>query len=72
MMNMEKLVGKTLHGMEIHGSDDFASAFLKYGLVATVPCSGFGAPNYVRWSYATSMEHIKEGLDRLEKFLKEG
>lgn len=72
MMNMEKLVGKTLHGVEIHGSDDFASAFLKYGLVATVPCSGFGAPNYVRWSYATSMEHIKEGLDRLEKFLKEG
>lgn len=72
MMNMEKLVGKTLCGMEIHGSDDFASAFLKYGLVATVPCSGFGAPNYVRWSYATSMDHIKEGLDRLEKFLKEG
>ena len=69
MMNMERLVGKTLHGVEIHDSDDFASAFLKYGLVATVPCSGFGAPMYVRWSYATSMEHIKEGLDRLERFL---
>ena len=70
MMNMGQLVGKTLHGVEIHDSDDFASAFLKYGLVATVPCSGFGAPNYVRWSYATSMENIKAGLDRLEKFLK--
>ena len=69
MMNMERLVGKILHGVEIHDSDDFASAFLKYGLVATVPCSGFGAPMYVRWSYATSMEHIKEGLDRLERFL---
>jgi len=27
-------------------------------------------PNYVRWSYATSMENIKKGLDRLEEFLK--
>ena len=49
----------------------FADAFLKYGLVAVVPGSGFGAPNFVRWSYATSMENIKEGLDRLEKFLAE-
>ena len=39
-------------------------------MVAVVPGKGFGADNYVRWSYATSMENIKEGLDRLEKFLK--
>ena len=30
-----------------------------------------GAPSHVRWSYATSLENIKEGLDRLEKFMKE-
>lgn len=70
MMNMEKLVGKTIHGELIRNSDDFSSAFLKHGLVATVPCTGFGAPNYVRWSYATSMENIKKGLDRLEEFLQ--
>ena len=69
MMNMEKLLGKTICGETIQSSDDFSSAFLKHGLVATVPCSGFGAPNFVRWSYATSMENIKKGLDRLEKFL---
>ena len=69
MMNMEKLLGKTICGETIQSSDDFSSAFLKRGLVATVPCSGFGAPNFVRWSYATSMENIKKGLDRLEKFL---
>ena len=40
------------------------------GLVAVVPCTGFGAPHYVRWSFAVSMENIKEGMDRLEKFLK--
>lgn len=70
MMNMEKLVGKTVCGELIRNSDDFSAAFLKHGLVATVPCSGFGAPNYVRWSYATSMENIEKGLDRLEEFLK--
>ena len=56
--------------MTIRNGDDFADLFLKKGLVAVVPCSGFGAPNFVRWSYATSMEIIKEGLDRLEKFLQ--
>ena len=70
MMNMEKLLGKTIHGETINSSDDFSAAFLKHGLVATVPCSGFGAPNFVRWSYATSIDNIRKGLDRLEEFLK--
>jgi len=70
MVNLEKLVGKTLYGTVITDGDVFADLFLREGLVAVVPCSGFGAPNFVRWSYATSMENIKAGLDRLEKFLK--
>ncbi len=70
MMNLEQIIGKTIHGKVIQNGDDFADLFLKEGLVAVVPCSGFGAPNFVRWSYATSMENIKEGLDRLEKFLQ--
>lgn len=69
MMNIEKLIGRTLYGKKITGSDDFANLFLEKGLVAVVPGSGFGADKFVRWSYATSMENIKEGIDRLEKFL---
>ena len=69
MMNIEKLIGRKFGEIEIIDSDSFAKAFLEQGLVAVVPCSGFGAPNFVRWSYATSMENIREGLDRLEKFL---
>lgn len=71
MMNVEKLIGRTLGGRVIKDGDDFAMAFLEKALVAVVPCSGFGAPNFVRWTYATSMENIKEGFDRLEKFLAE-
>lgn len=69
MMNISDLVGREIAGCKISGSDDFANAFLEKANVAVVPGSGFGAENYVRWSYATSMENIKEGLDRLEKFL---
>jgi aspartate aminotransferase len=69
MMNIGELVGKTLGGRLIENDDDFAVAFLEKGLVAVVPCSGFGAPGFVRWTYAASMENIREGLNRLEKFL---
>ena len=71
MMNIEKLIGKTLGGKVIENGDDFAMAFLEKEYVAVVPCSGFGSPNYVRWTYAASMENIDEGLDRLEHFLAE-
>ena len=70
MMNIEKLIGKEFHGTVIKDADDFGNLFLKYGKVAVVPGTGFGAPNFVRWSYATSIENIRAGLDRLEKFLK--
>ncbi len=72
MMNIEKLVGKTLFGREIRDADDFSALFLEKGLVAVVSCVGFDAPNFIRWSYAASMESIDGGLDRLEKFLREG
>lgn len=69
MMNIEKLIGRTLGGKHITNDDDFAVAFLESAYVATVPCSGFGMKNFIRWSYAASMDNIKEALDRLEKFL---
>lgn len=69
-MNISRLKGKTLAGKLIETSDDFADVFLDKAKVAVVPGSGFGADDYVRWSYATGMETIKEGLSRLENFLK--
>ena len=70
MMNVEKLLGRTICGERIDSSGDFSAALLKHGLVATVPCESSGAPGFVRWSYSTSMENIKKGMDRLEKFLR--
>ena len=70
MMNISKLKGKTICGKLIESADDFAEVFLEKELVAVVPGNGFDAPDYVRWSYATSLENIKEGIDRLENLLK--
>lgn len=71
MMNLKKLIGRTIGGKLIENDDDFAVAFLEQAHVAVVPCSGFGAPGFVRWTYATSMENIREGISRLEKFIRQ-
>ncbi len=70
MMNIGELVGKTYYGKIINNSDDFAELFLDKAKVAVVPGTGFGAADYVRWSYATSMDNIVEGIQRLKNFLE--
>ena len=71
MMNISRVLGKKIDGQVIDNCDTFAQLLLEKGLVAVVPGSGFDAPHFVRWSYATSMENIKAGMDRLERFLKQ-
>ena len=70
LMNIEKVLGKTLGGALIRNDEDFATALLKSQGVAVVPGEGFGAKNYIRWSYAASLESIRAGMDRLERFLQ--
>lgn len=49
--------------------DDWVSALLDEEKVALVPGSGFGAPENVRLSYATSLENFQEALNRIERFV---
>jgi aspartate aminotransferase len=69
MLNIEKQIGRTLGGKQINNSDDFSLALLEVGKVATVSCTGFGCDNFVRLTYASSMETIQKGMDRLERFI---
>lgn len=50
--------------------DEWCTAVLDEAKVALIPGSGFGAPNYVRLSYATNPERVLEALDRIEAFIK--
>ena len=51
-------------------SADFCSRLLEQEKVAAVPGIAFGADDYIRLSYATSMANIEKGLSRLENFCK--
>jgi aspartate aminotransferase len=49
--------------------DQFAEKFLEEEKVALVPGSGFGAPDNIRLSYATSLEQLEEASKRLKNFI---
>ncbi|MCX6887203.1 MAG: pyridoxal phosphate-dependent aminotransferase [Verrucomicrobiota bacterium] len=49
-------------------STEFCAKLLEQEKVAAVPGIAFGADDYIRLSYATSMANIEKGLDRIEKF----
>ena len=55
---------------KIKNSNDLAAYLLEEAKVAVVPGSGFGAEGHIRLSYATSMEKIQKGMERIEKGLK--
>ncbi|NMM65714.1 pyridoxal phosphate-dependent aminotransferase [Clostridium sp. P21] len=71
MMNISKVFGKKSNDSEIKDSLTFSQILLEKEKVAVIPGIGFGMDSYVRLSYATSMENIKNGLDRIQKFVLE-
>lgn len=68
-ISVKGLYGKTYKDKAIHAASDFASMLLEEENVAIVPCADFGTPDCIRLSYATSMNNIEKGLDRIEKFV---
>lgn len=65
------LLGKKHAGTAINGATDLAAILLEKAHVAIVPGIAFGDDTCFRLSYATSMANIREGLDRIEKYLGE-
>lgn len=58
----------SFYGKEIKGSINFCKKLLDEAYVAVVPGIAFGDDKSVRFSYATGQEHIKRGLERVQKF----
>lgn len=69
MMNISELIGAAQGDKVIRSSTDFAELLLENAKVAVVPGLGFGSDMHVRLSYATSMENIDRGLDRIAQFV---
>ncbi|HXU76869.1 MAG TPA: pyridoxal phosphate-dependent aminotransferase [Methylomirabilota bacterium] len=51
-------------------SSDFCARLLESEKVAAVPGIAFGADDYLRISYATSMANIEKGLERIDRFCR--
>ncbi len=68
---IDSLFGKRYKGQLIDSSSKLTELLLTEAGVAMVPGTAFGAEGYVRISYATSMERIQAGLERIGDFLRQ-
>jgi len=68
-VDISGILQKSANGKKIMNSMDLTDALLNGVHVAVVPGGVFGDDNYIRLSYATSMENIIEGLNRIEQFI---
>lgn len=68
--DISRIIGKSYNGKIIRNSISLAQLLLYEAKVAVVPGAAFGADEHLRFSYATSMENIDKGLDRVEEFVK--
>jgi aspartate aminotransferase len=69
MVNIKDIKNKKIGDQTIDNSIELAKLLLEKHLLAVVPGVAFGDDNYIRLSYATSMENIEKGLTRLEEFV---
>lgn len=67
--NMSQAYGRTFGGIQVTSSKTLAEALLDQAHVAVVPGDAFGSDAHIRLSFATSMESLKKGLDRIQAFL---
>ena len=68
--NIGAYIGKTAGGTKITDAVSFSAALLEQNHVAVVPGNDSGFDTHVRLSFATSMEQIDKGIDRIGEFLK--
>lgn len=67
--NISAYYGKSTGDQIIENSLDLAAYLIDEAAVATIPGAAFGADDYLRISYANSMEEIEEGVKRIKNAL---
>ncbi len=68
--NFSSYYGKSFNGKVIDGSVALADYFLSEAKVASVPGAAFGADAFIRFSFATSLDIIKKGMERIATSLR--
>ena len=70
-VDVSKLLGESVGEYKIETAADVADVLLEKYNVAVVPSDAFGFENHIRISFATSMRDVVEGVNRIERFVKE-
>ena len=68
--NFSAYYGRSFNGRQIAGSVQLADYLLDQAQIATVPGAAFGADDFIRFSFATSLDIIQKGMARLGKALQ--
>lgn len=68
--NVAQFLGRSTEGFEINSSIDLSMYLLEKASVAVVAGSAFGAEGYIRISYATSIDNILKGVERIKMALE--
>jgi aspartate aminotransferase len=69
-VDVSRILKKEFQGKKIADSLALTDILLTEAKVAVVPGSVFGDDNFIRLSYATSMENLTDGLNSIEQFIK--
>ena len=67
--NIGAYLGKSASGVKLTDAVSFAAALLEQSHVAVVPGNDSGFDTHIRLSFATSMDQIDKGIDRIKTFL---
>ncbi|MDA8400221.1 MAG: pyridoxal phosphate-dependent aminotransferase [Actinomycetota bacterium] len=67
--SLKGVLGRSIAGSLVSTTSDLAEIALEHARVAVVPGEAFGAPGYIRLSYAMALDDMVEGMNRLAELL---
>lgn len=71
MPDISAYIGKCYNQWQISNAQDLCQYLLEEGGIAVVPGDAFYMPNTIRFAYSTSLDVIREGMNRMEKALSQ-
>ncbi len=71
LVNFKKYLGATIGGTKINTTIELVNFLIDEAGVAAVPGESFGVPGYIRFSYATSMDNIADGVEKMNRVLSD-
>lgn len=70
MVKVSQFFGKSVNGRQINSASDLAQIILDDTATVVIPCEAFGAPDFIRLSFATNQDCIRKGITRIQSVIE--